>query len=187
MPEEPMKVGKNDFSFPIINVYSLPFSGYCLLFIVYCLLYSVHPGFLFLDLLVVDVVIILHELINGAVRGELDDAVGDGLDELMVVRSKEDVTLELHEVIVESLNALQVEVVRGSVEDEAVGVLQLHTGNHAAHLLTSREHIYNDNRKRQDDMADKAFLPAEKSLRLTFFVEKDKILQSLYYTECFYK
>lgn len=36
-------------------------------------------------------------------------------------------------------------------------------------------------------MTDKAFLPAEKSSRLTFFVEKDKILQSLHYTECFYK
>ena len=80
-------------------------------------------GFLFLDGLVVDVVIVGHQLIDGTLRCQFDDAVGHRVDELMVVRGKDDIALELYQVIVESLDTLEVEVVRGCVEDEAVGVL----------------------------------------------------------------
>ena len=51
------------------------------------------------------------------------------------------ITLERDQVIVESLDALKVEVVGGRVEDKTVGVLQLHSRNHATHLLASGEHI----------------------------------------------
>ena len=38
-----------------------------------------------LDLSVVDVVVVVHQLVDGAAGGKLDDAVGHGLDELVVV------------------------------------------------------------------------------------------------------
>ena len=75
------------------------------------ILIVIHAGFLLLDLLVVDVVIVVHQLVDGAVGREFDDAVGDGLDKLMVVGSKQNVSLELNKVVVESLNRLEVEVV----------------------------------------------------------------------------
>ena len=45
----------------------------------------VHLCLLGLDRLVVDVVIVGHQLIDGALRGQFDDAVGHGVDKLMVV------------------------------------------------------------------------------------------------------
>ena len=86
----------------------------------YC---AVHSVFLFLDGIAADVVVVLHELVDDAVRREFDDAGCYGLDELVVVAGEEDVALEELEVVVEGLNALEVEVVGGCVEDEAVGVL----------------------------------------------------------------
>ena len=59
----------------------------------------------------------------------------------MVVRSKEDIALELNQVVVESLNRFQIEVVGRCVENQTVGILQLHTSNHTTHLLTTREHV----------------------------------------------
>ena len=50
-----------------------------------CFLYVVHLGFLLLDSLVVDVLIVRHELVDGARWGQLDDAVGYRVDELVVV------------------------------------------------------------------------------------------------------
>ena len=93
--------------------------------------------FLFLDGLAADVFVVLHELVDDAVWCEFDDACGDGLDEFVVVVGEEDVALEELEVVVEGLDAFEVEVVRRRVEDKAVGVLELHTGYHAAHLLAS--------------------------------------------------
>ena len=60
----------------------------------------------------------------------------------MVVRGKQDVALERDEVVVEGLNAFQVQVVGGSVQNQTVGILQLHTGDHTTHLLTTGEHIH---------------------------------------------
>ena len=60
----------------------------------------------------------------------------------MVVRSKQDVSFELNQVVVEGLNRLQVQVVGGCVENQTVGVLQLHTCYHTAHLLTTAEHAH---------------------------------------------
>ena len=52
----------------------------------------------FLDFRVVDVVFVGHEFINLAIRCQFNDAVGDGVDKLMVVTGKEDVALEQFEV-----------------------------------------------------------------------------------------
>ena len=59
----------------------------------------------------------------------------------MVVAAEEDVAFIEFQVVVECLDALKVEVVGGGVEDEAIGILQLHAGNHATHLLASGEDI----------------------------------------------
>ena len=97
----------------------------------------VHFLLLLLNLSVVDVVVVVHQFVNGAVGSQFDDAVGNGLDELMVVAREQNITLELHQVVVESLDAFKVKVVGGSVEYKTVGVLELHTCNHTTHLLTS--------------------------------------------------
>ena len=39
----------------------------------------------FLDVVAVDVVVVLHELVDVSLGAKLDDAVGYGLDELVVV------------------------------------------------------------------------------------------------------
>ena len=103
---------------------------------------AVHSLFLLLDGIVADVVVIVHELVYDAVWREFYDACGNSLDELVVVRAEQDVTLEELEVVVESLDALQVEVVRGCVENETVRVLQLHAGYHTAYLFTSGKHVH---------------------------------------------
>ena len=74
-----------------------------------------------------DVVIVVHDLIDDATRGELDDAVSYRLDELMVMAGEEDVALEGLKRIVERLDRLQVKVVRGAVEDEGIRILEHHT------------------------------------------------------------
>ena len=89
-----------------------------------------------------DVVVILHQFVNRAFRSKFDYTVGHGLDELMVVAAEEYVALESGKVVVERLDAFEVEVVRRCVEDKAVCVLQLHARYHTAHFLASTEHVY---------------------------------------------
>ena len=83
----------------------------------YC---SVHPVFLFLDGLVADVFVVLHEFVDGADGSQLYDACRNGFNELVVVRAEKDVALEKLKVVVEGLNAFEVEVVRVCVENEAI-------------------------------------------------------------------
>ena len=104
-------------------------------------LLTIHPRSHLLDLVAGDVFIIFHHLVDDAIRGELDDAVGHGLDEFVVVTAEEHIALVELQVVVECLDALEVEMVGGCVEDEAVGILQLHAGNHTTHLLASGEDI----------------------------------------------
>ena len=59
----------------------------------------------------------------------------------MVVGCKQDITLKLYQVVVESLNGLQIQMIRRCVKYEAVSILQLHAGYHATHLLSARKHI----------------------------------------------
>ena len=89
---------------------------------------TVHSLLLFLNCIAADVFVVLHQLVDGAVGSQFDDAGGYGLNELVVVATEEDVALEKLEVVVECLNALQVEVVGRGVKDEAVGILELQKG-----------------------------------------------------------
>ena len=57
----------------------------------------------------------------------------------MVMAGEEDVALEGLERIIERLDRLQVKVVRGAIEDEHIRILEHHTRDHTAHLLTPRE------------------------------------------------
>ena len=49
----------------------------------FCLV--IHLGFLFLDGLIMDIFIVGHQLIDSSVWCEFNDAIGYGLDKLMVV------------------------------------------------------------------------------------------------------
>lgn len=86
-----------------------------------------------------DVVLVVHQFVDGTVGGQFDDAVGHGVDKLVVVAGEEDVAAIELEVVVEGLDALHVQVVGGGIEDQAVGAGKLHTGYHAAHLLATGE------------------------------------------------
>ena len=55
---------------------------------------------------------------------------------------KEHVALVLLQVVVESLDAFQVQMVGGSVQDKAVGVLQLHACYHTTHLLAAGKNVH---------------------------------------------
>ena len=89
----------------------------------FILVLSIHLCFLLLYLLVVDVLVVLHEFVYGAIWREFDYAVGNGLYELVIVACEYDIALKLHEIVVESLNALEVEMVGWCVEYETVGIL----------------------------------------------------------------
>lgn len=81
---------------------------------------EIHLCFLLLDLRIINVVIVSHQLIDSSFRREFDDTVGNGVDELMVVGREDDIALELYQVVVERLNGFKVKVVRWRVEDQAV-------------------------------------------------------------------
>ena len=55
---------------------------------------------------------------------------------------KKNIALECHQVVVESLDTFQVQVVGWSIKNQTVGILQLHTGNHTSHLFTTGEYVY---------------------------------------------
>ena len=98
--------------------------------------------FEFLDALIADVIFVVHEFVDGAVGREFDDAVGNGVDELVVVRREENVSAVELQVVVAGLDALHVQVVGRCVKDQAVGIAQLHTCNHAAHFLATAQHVH---------------------------------------------
>lgn len=62
----------------------------------------VHSCSLLLDLVVVDILIVRHELVDGTLGRELDDTVGNRLDELGIVGGEQNVALESHEVVVQA-------------------------------------------------------------------------------------
>ena len=84
-----------------------------------------------------DVFVIFHHLVDDTVQCQLDNAVGNRLNELVVMRREEDISLIGLQVIVESLDRFQVEVVGRSIQNQAVRIAELHTGNHTTHLFTS--------------------------------------------------
>ena len=54
---------------------------------------------------------------------------------------EQDVAFEQLQVVVESLDAFQVQMICRSVQNKTVGVFQLHAGYHTTHLLSSRKHV----------------------------------------------
>lgn len=76
----------------------------------------------FLDAVVVNVLFVIHEFVNGAIRCEFDNAIGNRVDELVVVACEENISLEEFQVVVKSLNAFHIQMVRRCVEYQAVGV-----------------------------------------------------------------
>ena len=104
-------------------------------------LFSVQLRATLLYALVGDVVVVLDALVDDAVWREFDDAVGNGLYELVVVRRHQDYALEVNQSVVERLNGFEVEVVGRRVENHTVGVLEHHTGYHTTHLFTAGEHV----------------------------------------------
>ena len=99
------------------------------------LLIAIHASAHFLDMVASDIFVVLHHLVDDAVRSEFDDTVGHGLDELVVVRSEEHITLIELQVIVECLDRFEVEVVGRRIENQAIGIAELHAGNHTTHFL----------------------------------------------------
>ena len=55
------------------------------------------------------------------------------------MRREEDITFVSLQIVIECLNRLQVEMIGRSIENQTVGIAQLHTGNHTTHLLASRK------------------------------------------------
>ena len=102
---------------------------------------TIHTSSHLFDEVAGDVFVVLHHLVDDAIRSEFDDAISYGLDEFVVVAAEEDIAFVEFQVVIERLDALKVEVVGGGVEDKTVGILQLHTGNHATHLFATREDI----------------------------------------------
>ena len=63
-----------------------------------------------------DEIVVGAEIIRQLAAIEFHDAVCHGLDELVVVGCKEDVSLEVRETVVDGGDRLQVHVVRGLVQ-----------------------------------------------------------------------
>ena len=72
---------------------------------------GIHLVFLLLYEVVVDVLLVWHELVNRAAGCEFDDTVAYGLNELVVVAGEQNVALEGDKVVVQCLDRLQVEMV----------------------------------------------------------------------------
>ena len=77
----------------------------------------IHPCLLLLDGLVVDVVVVIHQFVDGSARCQFDDAVGHGLNEFVVVRGEKNVAFELlnevtDESFIDAWNRISAECIR---------------------------------------------------------------------------
>ena len=109
----------------------------------------IHLGFLLLDLFIVDVVVVGHQLVDGTLRCQFDDAVGNGIDELMVVRGEDDVALELYQVVVEGLDTLKVNILFASHDHEFINtvadrIIELTPKGTIDKLMTYDDYIYDE-------------------------------------------
>ena len=84
-----------------------------------------------------DIFVIFHHLVDDTVRSQLDNAVGNRLNKFVVMRREEDISLVRLQVVVESLNRFQVQVIGRSIQNQTVRIAELHTCNHTTHLFTS--------------------------------------------------
>ena len=62
-----------------------------------------------------DVFVIFNHLINNTVRSQLDNTVGNGLYELVVMRREQDIPSIRLQVIIECLDGLQIKMIGRSI------------------------------------------------------------------------
>ena len=79
--------------------------------------------------------------VDAALRCDLDNAVCHSFQNLVVVRGQNDYALEIHQTVIDSGDALQIEVVGRSVQKQYVGVEQHHAGKHAANLFAAGQYL----------------------------------------------
>ena len=75
--------------------------------------------------------------VDAAFRRDLDNAVCHSFQNLVVVGRQNDYALEVHQTVIDSGDALQIEVVGRSVQKQYIGVEQHHAGKHAANLFAA--------------------------------------------------
>ena len=89
-----------------------------------------------------DIVLVLSLIVDvTAVGAQVDDAVGDGVDNLIVVGGEQDIPAEVGKTVVDGCDRFKVEMVGRAVEDEHVRAEEHHAREHTTHLLTAREHV----------------------------------------------
>ena len=79
----------------------------------------------FLDAIIVDIVIVAHQLVNAAVWCDFDDTIGYGVDKFVVVRCKKDVATILLQVVIERLNTFHIQVIGRGIQNQTVSIAQL--------------------------------------------------------------
>ena len=72
---------------------------------------------------------------------DLDDASRDRVEEVAVVRDQDDRSRVLDEVLLEPVARVEVEVVRGLVQQQQLGPAQQQLGQRDAHLPAARERL----------------------------------------------
>ena len=73
---------------------------------------------------------------------DFHDTVCHGLNEFMVVGGEQHVALEGNQAVVDCSDGFQVQMVGRLVHNQYVGAKEHHTGQHAANLFTTRQHLY---------------------------------------------
>ncbi len=90
-------------------------------------------------ILVLQILLKARYTVNHATRSNLDDPVGHGGDELVVVGGEQHHLGIGDQAVVQGGKRLQVQVVGRLVQDQGVGAGEHHPGQHAAHPLAARQ------------------------------------------------
>ena len=83
----------------------------------------------------VHIFIIAAHPVDDAGIGDLNNAVGDGLGPLVVMRGEDDIVFEGFQTVVESGDALEIEMVGGLVEDKKIRAGEHHFAQHTPNLF----------------------------------------------------
>lgn len=89
-----------------------------------------------------DIVVIAGEAVDQTVRRNLHDAVGDRIDEFVVVGCEQHVALEVDEAVVDRRDGFQIQVVRRLIENEDIRAEEHHSREHASHLFATGQNFY---------------------------------------------
>ena len=89
-----------------------------------------------------DVFVVGSEEISPLTAGQdLDDAVCNRIDKLIVVRGEENVSLKARETVINCRDRFEVEVVSWLIDDEHIRSEQHHTREHTTNLFTARKDV----------------------------------------------